>query len=58
MLSAGIVAMFVIPYAVILLGLTLTVIADTYISKTQKKLMLAVLILTAVLIVQNVADYY
>ena len=58
MLSAGIVAMFAIPYAVILLGLTLTVISDTYISKTQKKLMLAVLILTAVLIVQNVADYY
>lgn len=47
----------IIPYALIILGLAITVITYSYISKNQKSLMLAVLTLSALLIFQNAADY-
>ena len=48
----------VIPIALLLSGLALSVISNTYVSKQNKKLMLAVLLLTAVLVAQNGADYF
>ena len=47
----------VLPVALLLMGLALSVVSNTYVSKNDKKLMLAVLVLTAVLVVQNSADY-
>ena len=47
-----------IPFIMILIGLAFTVITDTYIVKSQKQLMLAVLILTIILVIQNTADFF
>ena len=46
-----------IPITLLLFGLALSVRSNTYVSKQNKKLMLAVLVLTAVLVAQNAADY-
>ena len=46
----------VIPIVLLLFGLALSVMTNAYVSKTNKKLMIAVLALTAVLIAQNAAD--
>ncbi|MBE6740672.1 MAG: hypothetical protein E7570_00040 [Ruminococcaceae bacterium] len=58
MLSVVATIMSLAPFVLILLGLALTVITDSYISKNQKHLMLAILTLTFVLVAQNSADYY
>ena len=54
----GTVAIFMIPYTLLLIGLGLTVLTDTYISRIHKTIMLSIVVLTASLIVQNVADYF
>ena len=57
MSPALVVISSVLPVAVLLIGLALSVMTNSYVSKTNKKLMLAVLVLTAVLVAQNGADY-
>lgn len=46
----------IIPYVLLLIGLALTVITDSYISKTHKITFLIVLSLVTTLLIQNVAD--
>ena len=57
MQSVTAVILSITPYCIILIGLALMVITDTYIGKKSKKLMLAVLGLTVSLVFQNTADY-
>ena len=45
-----------IPYIIILVGLALTVLFDSYISRSHKRIFLLVVLLTGTLILQNVAD--
>ncbi len=46
-----------IPLVIMLGGLTISVIRDNYIGKTQKRIMLAIIPLVALLLVQNCGDY-
>ena len=55
--SVSVAVITVVPYILILFGLALAVITDTYIDKKQKSLMLAVLMLSTLLVLQNAADY-
>ena len=57
MTPAGIGISTMIPFVLLLFGLGLTTLTDTYLSKTQKRIMVLILILTTSLIVQNVLDY-
>ena len=57
MSPALVVISYTLPVALLLIGLALSVMTNSYVSKTNKKLMLAVLVLTAVLVAQNGADY-
>ena len=53
-----VVASAVTPIALLLSGLALSVISNTYVSRRNKKLMIAVLILTIILVAQNATDYF
>ena len=52
------VVISLVPYIIILLGLAITVITDSYVSRSSKKLMLAILGLTVSLLFQNAADFF
>ena len=52
-----VVAFSVAPFLFLLLGLGLTVLTDTYISRIHKRIMFTIVILAVTLIAQNVADY-
>ena len=45
-----------VPFIVLLIGLALTVLTDTYISRFHKKILIIVIFLTFTLIFQNIAD--
>ena len=45
------------PFLFILLGLVLTVLTDSYISRVHKRIMLTIVTLAATLIAQNIADF-
>lgn len=45
------------PFALLLFGLALTVLTDSYMNRTHKTIMITIVVLAATLIVQNVADY-
>lgn len=53
----GIAVSTMIPFVLLLFGLGLTTLTDTYLSIMQKRIMIIILILTMSLIFQNVIDY-
>lgn len=56
MLNAQIAVTQAVPYIVLLIGLAIAVLTDTYISRFHKKILLLVVLLAVTLILQNVAD--
>ena len=57
MTTLGTVAISAVPFTLLLIGLGLTVLTDTYINRLHKKILLLIMVLATTLIAQNAADY-
>ncbi len=57
MTTLGTAAVSAVPFTLLLIGLGLAVLTDTYTNRLHKKILLLIMVLATTLIAQNVADY-